>query len=199
MNNRSIKALSPAVLLLASMSSALSADDHEETHRQHDAHEHGHATLNLVQEGNTVQLLLESPAANILGFEHSPTNEEEQQSLDKAVSVLKQGEKMFTFPAMAKCEQKEVSLESELTEHETHHEGESHHEGEEESHHDEAEGHSEFEVTYQFSCATPAELNTIKVMVFEHFPLTDEIDAQIVTDKRQFSAELSSEASTIQL
>ena len=35
-------------------------------------HEHGVASLNLVVDGNLVSLELDSPAANLVGFEHTP-------------------------------------------------------------------------------------------------------------------------------
>ncbi len=201
--------LTPAILLLGSLSTFASAEADHHAHRQHGAHEHGHAKLDIVQEGNTVQLMLESPAANIIGFEHAATTPEEKQKIEKAVELLKQGEKLFGFPTDAQCAQAEVEVESELTEFAEHHdepedhsEHAAHHDepkdhSEHAAHHDEPESHSEFEVGYQFVCNTPAALDTLKVNIFKLFPLTKEIEVQLVTDKRQFATELSSQASTI--
>lgn len=184
--------LTPALFLLGSLSTFASAESDHDTHRQHGAHNHGHATLNIVQEGKTIQLMLESPAVNIVGFEHAATTPQEKQKIEKAVELLKQGEKLFGFPAAAQCVQAEVEVKSELTEFAAHHDE---HEGHDE--HDGHEGHSEFEVGYQFVCSKPAALNTLKVNIFKLFPLTEEIEAQIVTDQRQSATELSPQASTI--
>jgi len=190
--------LAPALFLFSSLSTSASTEVDHDTQRQHGAHDHGHATLNLVQEGKTIQLMLESPAVNIIGFEHAATTPQEKQKIEKALELLKQGEKLFSFPAATQCVQTEVEVESELTELAAHHdESKEESSTHKESHHDEPEGHSEFEVNYQFVCNTPAALDTLKVHIFELFPLTEEIEAQVVTDKRQFATELSSQASTI--
>ena len=196
--------LAPALFLLGNLSTYASTEVDHDTQRQHGAHDHGHATLNLVQDGKTIQLMLESPAVNIIGFEHAATSPQEKQKIERALELLKQGEKLFGFPAATQCVQTGVEVESELTKFAAHHdeskeESSAHKESSthKKSHHDEPEGHSEFEISYQFVCNTPAALDTLKVHIFEFFPLTEEIEAQLVTDKRQFATELSSQASTI--
>ncbi len=195
MKNLSLSAgLAPALFLLCSLSASASTEADHDTQRQHGAHDHGHATLNLVQEGKTIQLMLESPAVNIIGFEHAAKTPQEKQKIENAIELLKQGEKLFGFPASAQCAQIEVEVESEHTELTEHHDESKE---EHESNHDEPESHSEFEVSYQFVCDAPTKLDTLKVHFFEFFPLTEEIEAQLVTEKRQFAAELSPQSSTI--
>lgn len=182
--------LTPALLLLGSLYVSASTEVDHDTQRQHGAHDHGHATLNLVQEGKTIQLMLESPAVNIIGFEHAAKTPQEKQKIENAIERLKQGGKLFGFPAAAQCAQIKVELESEHAEHDSHNDE---HESKDEEH----ESHSEFEVSYQFVCDAPTKLDTLKVHFFEFFPLTEEIEAQLVTEKRQFAAELSPQSSTI--
>lgn len=86
---------------------------------------------------------------------------------------LKQGETLFKFPADAKCVQMSVDVKSELTEEE------------------ERETHSEFTATYVFQCAQPSDLQSLQLDLFKAFPLTEEIDGQLVTDHTQSGFELS--------
>lgn len=183
-----------AGLITAPMAWASNDDDHD-TQRQHDAHNHGHATLSIVQEGNNIQLMLESPAANIVGFEYSPTTQQEKQQIDKAVEILRQGDQLFTFSPNAQCVQTTVEIESELTELSTHHDEQE--ESDHKSHEDEQEGHSDFAINYLFSCDDPSSLKVLNLQLFKFFPLTKEIDAQVVTDQRQFAAELSAQQPSI--
>ena len=196
---------------------ASSDDDHDDhdDHRQHGTHDHGHATLNIVQEGKNIELMLESPAANIVGFEHAPSNQDEKQILSNALETLKKGEQLFSFSPAAECAQTGFEIESELTEqmahndeHEDGHEDDhkddhdddhkdGHEESDHEAHEDDHEGHSDFDIHYQFVCDNPDSLKAIELQFFKLFPLTQEIDAQVVTDKRQFAAELSAEQSSV--
>ncbi|MBU2872965.1 ZrgA family zinc uptake protein [Marinobacter salexigens] len=53
------------------------------------SHLHGQANLQLAFNDNRVDLLFESPAGNLLGFEHEPRTTEQQQTLDRVTSWLK--------------------------------------------------------------------------------------------------------------
>jgi ABC-type Zn2+ transport system substrate-binding protein/surface adhesin len=154
-----------------------------------------------VQEANSIELILESPAINIVGFEHNPTNQEEKRLVDKALETLHKGEQLFVFSPSAQCAQTAIEIESELAEHSTHDEqeetGHKDHEDGHEDHEGEHEGHSDFAIHYQFNCNEPSSLKTLELQFFKLFPLTEEIDAQIVTDKRQFAAELSAQQPSI--
>lgn len=60
--------------------------------RQHGAHVHGEATGNLSQDGTALRLELEIPGVNLVGFEHPPRNDEQQQLLDDTLAFLNGGE-----------------------------------------------------------------------------------------------------------
>lgn len=190
---KSAYALLLTSLLITPVASA-SNEHHHESHRQHTAHNHGHSILNLVQEGQNVELIFESPAANIVGFEHNPTNQDEKQLINKALVTLKMGERLFVFSPDAQCTQTNIEIESNQTAHLTHDE---HEEPAHKTHKDENPSHSDFIVHYQFKCDKPSQLKNLTLGLFELFPLTKEIEAQIVTDKRQFAAELSAQKPSI--
>ena len=84
-------------------------------HRSHGAHAHGLARLDLAVEGGVVLIGLESPAANIVGFEHAPANAGERAALDAALATLKDGGRLFRLPADAGCRLVEAVVETPLT------------------------------------------------------------------------------------
>lgn len=75
------KLLALSVLSILMCTPALAADNPG-------SHQHGHAELQLAFNGNEVDVLLISPAGNMLGFEHHPRTPEQQQIADKATEWL---------------------------------------------------------------------------------------------------------------
>ena len=54
---------------------AHAADEHDHAHGSLGAHEHGVGRLNAGLDGQTLELELESPAMNLVGFEHVATSD----------------------------------------------------------------------------------------------------------------------------
>ena len=81
-----------SLLLMAQSGTLLLAADHSHAHgheaeyETHDAHEHGRATLSLVADNQKLSFQLESPAMNIVGFEHAANTKEDQQKVEHALS-----------------------------------------------------------------------------------------------------------------
>ena len=93
----------PAIALFWAMATGQGLAEADNGQRQHDAHRHGAGRLNIAMEGGEVYAELESPAANVVGFEHAPTTEAERASLDKAVATLQDGDRLFRFSPAADC------------------------------------------------------------------------------------------------
>lgn len=191
MKSLSITAGLTAVLLSALQANLASAEEQHE-HRHHEAHVHGVASLNAVIEDNALYLELQSPAMNLVGFEHMPSNHEQEEAVEKTVKTLEQGDRIFTIPSAAGCKLVEAEVESPLhkEEHGDHH-GDKHEHEDDAEHHEHEDGHSEFHATYHFQCTAPAALTYIDVQLFKLFPATEEIDAQFISDKGQGAAELN--------
>jgi hypothetical protein len=160
-----------------------SADEHE--HRQHGAHVHGIGALNLALEGQEMHVELDSPAANIVGFEHAPSSEADHAALDKAVAMLKDGDRLFRFNAEAGCRMEKTDVSSSLLDDE-HHEHDEHD-------HDEHEGetHSDIEAAYHFECDQPGKLTQLSVELFEIFPGTEKLNVQYVIESKQGAGKLT--------
>lgn len=187
--------LAPMVLV-APWVSAAEEHDHDHEHRQHGAHVHGIGALNLALEGKEVHIELDSPAANIVGFEHAPSSEADHAALDKAVAMLKDGDRLFAFNAEAGCRMEEVSVTSGLLgeDHEEHadeHASEHEHEHEAGDEHEEGETHADIEAAYHFECAEPSELTQLTVEMFEAFPKTEKLKVQYVIEAKQGAMELT--------
>jgi len=150
-----------------------------ETFHEHGTHEHGSATLNIAVQESSLYLQMESPAVNFLDFEHPPTNDEEQRHLDEVKAQLMQPETLFALTAAAGCKAVDIEIESALFGDDAHHEG---HESEE---------HADIQLSYRFDCQSPAQLKAVDLVLFQQFPLVQDVDAQIITDQGQTQIELN--------
>ena len=203
--------------------SVVLADQH--TFRQEDSHVHGVAKLNVVVENQQLLMELESPAANIVGFEHKPGNAEQEEAVHKAEETLQDGAKLFALPDAAACQltaaEVKWTLEEEHEDHDQHekdehaeheHDKDEHAEHEKDEHdhdkdehaheehaHEEGETHSEFHVEYAFQCGSPDKLDSIEVLLFQAFPGMEEIEAQVIGPNGQTAVELTAEANRIDL
>jgi hypothetical protein len=178
---------------------------HEHEHRQHGAHVHGIAALNLALEGEELHIELHSPAANIVGFEHAPSSEADHAALDKAVATLKDGARLFRFNAEAGCRMETADVTSSLLdeehgEHAGEHKGDHDHEKEDdhghqehehEGHEHEGETHSDIKAAYHFECDQPGKLTRLTVELFEAFPGTERLNVQYVIESNQGAEKLT--------
>ncbi|TKB06800.1 DUF2796 domain-containing protein [Desulforhopalus sp. IMCC35007] len=165
--------------------------------RHHDAHVHGVGLLNVALDGNTLIIELDSPAANIVGFEHDPENDQQSHEVHGAIQLLKDGEKLFILSPEAQCSLHEAHVHSDIggghhDEHEAHGAHEAHtQDAHSAANHSDESAHSDFEVAYQFECGRPDNLKTMDVMLFSHFPGFEEIEVQVLTPKGQTAVALT--------
>ncbi|HLA30210.1 MAG TPA: DUF2796 domain-containing protein [Pseudomonas sp.] len=184
---RLLLALPFALLPLA----AAHASEHE--HAEHgslDAHEHGAAQLNLVLDGQALELELKSPALNLLGFEHAAHSAADQAKVAAARRQLQEPQALFGLSA-GDCRVSQQELESALFEDDEHeHEHEHEHE---EQHADKSDSeHSDIHAHYQFDCQQPDELQRLDLSeLFKRFPATLKIQVQLIGPNGQQGLELT--------
>lgn len=164
--------------------------------RQHSSHEHGAATMLLAIEDNEIQLRIESPAANLLGFEYAPRTDAEKQQLKQAVKNLRNADNVVQFPGQAECRVKRASVLHTVGAedvHEEHAEDDHDHKHEEHGHdeHKEQDSHSDFIVEFRFECGVIAKLNQVDAKLFSNFPLLETLDLQYIAPQGQGGAELT--------
>ena len=168
---------------------------------ERDAHVHGQSHLDVAIEGQTVELHLVSPGANIVGFEHMPATAEDKAAVVAAMAILKDGSKLFLFPAGAGCRLEEVDVDSTQAG-EGHGNNEKHEDLEKSSKNDDDhkhETHAEFQAQYRFHCEHADRVTHIDVKIFEHFPATRELDVQTISLKGQGAQELAPTSARLNL
>ncbi|MBF0220154.1 MAG: DUF2796 domain-containing protein [Gammaproteobacteria bacterium] len=165
----------------------------DDQHREHGAHQHGMAQLNISQEGKILLLELETPAINITGFEHLPQNREQQTVVAQATAKLGKGEDLFHLTSAAACTLIESKVNSALITPVAEKDLAEHHDEQKEA----TETHHDFDVNYRFNCEHPEQLHQIEVMLFEHFPLTSEIEVQLIFAGGQQHARLTASHSQL--
>ena len=192
-----------------------------------DAHVHGEAELTIAFEGQRIEMQLVSPAANIFGFEHAPKNDEQNEQVHRAESILKSADTLFQFSG-GDCKNTSQTLEIPFSHEEASHEehaNEEHghdekHSDEEHGHNDEVaeahdddsddhghddheqeedhETHTEVVANYVFECDS-AGLTQIQASFLEQFPAIESLNAQWITETKQGAAELSANQAWIDL
>ena len=199
------------------------AEDH---FRQHDAHVHGQVEFNIAQDGHDLLIEITAPGADVVGFEHQPQTQKQQQHVNQATEQLAQANTLFTLNRGAQCKLEQASVHHTLGEmdahakHDDHHDHDSHkdhdshdshdshddhdhhdhHEHETEAHHDNHnDGHGAFTVEYHYHCDDIAELKRIETQWFTHFTDTKMIHVNLLTDNAQTATELSVGNSVISL
>ncbi|MBL4599706.1 MAG: DUF2796 domain-containing protein [Rhizobiaceae bacterium] len=178
------------LVVLSTLSFILPATLAAQTERQHDAHEHGVSELKIAIDGNLLQIELEAPGSDIVGFEHEAEGDEQKKALQTALSNLGDPMRIFDFPEAAGCSVTASKAAFEL-EHEEEHEGE--------KHEDEEEGHAEFHVSYSLTCTSPERLTNIGLKFFDLFPNAKEIEVAAVSGNGQMAAEIKQDERIIDL
>jgi hypothetical protein len=89
----------------------------ESERRQHDAHQHGVADLNIALSKHELVIELRSPAYNVFGFEHNPTNEQEAQYVVERIALLKKADQLFSINPKAVCQLRTVEIENPFEHH----------------------------------------------------------------------------------
>ena len=185
-----------------------------------EAHVHGSAQMDVVQEGATVFVSLISPLADIIGFEHAPETEAQKQTMRSVYSLL-QTQAMVTMSGQGcALTDSDIDLPGADETHDDHdqeghdehdddHDHEGHdehdddhdHEGHDEHDddhdhegHDDHETHGELSLTLTFQCDAPP--TGLTVNLFTHFPSVETITLNWISDKGQGAKKLSANSNT---
>lgn len=148
------------------------------------AHEHGAARLDVAAEAGTLNLSLDTPVDNLLGFERAPRNDAERRAVEKLVATLRAADTLFAFDTTAGCSLASVELRSATL-------------GLGPAATGPSDGHGDLEAEFGFRCrGAPA---YVKVGLFEAFPRLARLDVQTATAKGQRKLVLRRPASRIDL
>lgn len=181
------------------------------------SHVHGIATLALALEDTVLELEFESPAANLLGFEHQAKTTAEKKQIEKITSLLNLPDKLFKFDGSL-CEISNILLNTEnliATEHTDNHEDnhqdnhEDNHKYSHEEHHEhlnkahqkekQEDSHREIAAHYRFNCANTAAIESVSTTLFEHFSSIKKVNLVWVSDSGQGAITLNATSNTVRL
>jgi hypothetical protein len=177
---------------------AQAADEHDHEHGSLGAHEHGVARLNVALSGQTLELELESPAMNLVGFEHAAASDDDKAKVASARARLEKPLALFSLPKAAGCVVQNQGLESPLFGDKPHADDDHDEDAKAEVAHEHHEGHSEIHALYQFTCAAPGELKTLDLVnVFNTFPATQKIQVQLIGPSGQQGVEVTAKAASL--
>ncbi|MCX2890306.1 MULTISPECIES: DUF2796 domain-containing protein [Pseudomonas] len=159
--------------------------DHDHAHGTLGAHEHGVAKLNAVLDGNTLELELDSPAMNLVGFEHAASSDADKTKVAAVRQQLEQPLKLFGLAAAAGCKEDQQELESPLF-------GDAAKADDDGDEHEKGHVHSDINAHYQLTCATPEKLAQIDLTpLYKTFPATQKINVQLIGPNGQKGVETS--------
>ena len=175
-------------------------------------HVHGQGQVGMAIDQNLISMTLESPGADIVGFEHEARTAEEKTTVTEALKHLSDPMFVIQLPANASC--KVVQASSEVTsengdeghadhedhdeheehaDHDDHEKHEDHDEHEEHADHEEHENeaHGSFIAEYQLECATIAAIDSIKFVYFDHFRNAQSLIVVLIDKNGQHRHEIS--------
>jgi len=175
----------PFALLPLAVAHAHDEHDHDHAHGTLGAHEHGVARLNAVLDGNTLELELDSPAMNLVGFEHMASSDADKAKVAAVRQQLEQPLKLFALASSAGCKEDQQELESPLF-------GDAAKADDDGDEHEKGHVHSDINAHYQLTCATPEKLNQIDLApLYKDFPATQKINVQLIGPNGQKGVETS--------
>ena len=186
-----------ALVLLPFAAQAHDDHDHDHAHGSLGKHEHGVAQLNVALDGKTLELELDSPAMNLVGFEHAASTDADKAAVTKARAQLEKPLELFALPVTAGCSVASQELRSPLF-------GDkapAHAHKEKAGHeHEHEHGHADIHGHYQLSCEKPELLKLLTLAeFFKRFPATQKIQVQLIGPDGQKGADLAPASAELKL
>lgn len=142
------------------------------------AHQHGAARLDVVLDGGSLRIEMQSPLDNLVGFEHAPRNEHQRAALAGMETALRDAQRLFRPDAEARCRARGTEIEHPYASGATPATGLQ-------------AGHAEARARWTFDCERPQSLRRLEVLLFDAFRGLKRIRVQSATPRGQGSATLT--------
>jgi hypothetical protein len=147
------------------------------------AHQHGHAELQVAFAGERIDLLLESPAWNLLGFEHPPRTEGQRQKLEGLREWVATNALINTEGDHCRVTTSELHTGWEGPEAHGDH---GHNHG-----HDSHSSHSDLEITQSLQCQDLPGATAFATPILDAFPALEHLNVQWVSAQGQGGTRLT--------
>ena len=161
------------------------------------AHTHGLASMTVVYDAGQLQIEVETPAANLLGFEHEPQNAQQWQQLEQIKKSLKKPATAIGLTSDCVIHSIDVDMPFSEAAHDNHdddhhahhddHDDHDKHDQDKHAHHDEADAHDmhkDIRLNYVWHC-DDVQPKSITVNLFQHFTGFEKIEAQWIVAGKQ--------------
>lgn len=180
----------PALLVAAAAACTLAPSAFAQGAARHaDSHVHGHAQLVIVLTGKELSVELQSPAVNLLGFEHAASTAAERKTVGDAQAAASKPDALIAPPAAAQC--RLVSAKADF--------GAGHADHAHDNHGHGGHTHRDLSATQTFTCARPERLNRLEATALVTFPGITALDATYLGPSRQASRRLDRSTRTLPL
>jgi Protein of unknown function (DUF2796) len=160
-------------------------------------HVHGTGELHVVIEANRLTIELHSPLENLLGFEHAPRTDKQRAAVQSMVEKLKESSKLFRVPIEAECISTTPSIDAPVVAQSqartTGKDGAGKPPG------GSADEHSNVTAEYEFTCTNTDRIDSIEVNLFDVFPGTKHLKAEVAGPHGQTAKNLSPERRLLKL
>ena len=173
-----------------------------------DKHVHGAATLMLSGQGQQLEIMLESPAANLVGFEYHVSTPEQQATVEKVTQQLQTPSTLFAFNG-SDCLVSSVNVDMSAVS-----QAQTKHHSDDDKQHDEHDKHPHMNVhksskksvhsnitaSYMLNCNRPiSQIKSINILLMKQFKAIDELTVQWVMENHQGQKRLNHRSHLIRL
>jgi hypothetical protein len=159
--------------------------------RQHEAHVHGVAEVNIAVEGTKAIVEFHSPAESVMGFEHDAKSAADKKNRDAAIATIKQkiGEMVIFEPGLGcKFTAGKVIVAEEREE-----------TGQRSPGQQKGGEHREVRADFSIECRKPLGGSRVRFGVTKVFPGIREIKVQVLSDARQSGAAIQEDKGEVRL
>ena len=153
------------------------------------AHVHGSAELRVAVENSRLTVEFRSPLNNLVGFEHAPRTDAQRAAVKAMTASLNRPDTLLKLPKAAACTAAPARIESPLDSPKS---AKTARKGRDDD-------HAELTAAYRFDCASVHALDSIEVAIFDAFPRTTAIQAQVIGPRGQSAPRLTPKRRTIKL
>lgn len=158
-----------AGLVLASALVAIQA----QTVRQQGAHVHGTTTVDVGLDGTVLQVALDAPAINMLGFEHPPHDKQQSMQAADVLAAMRDPAPWLIPARAAACvlthgSVQALGLDAAVA----------------------SQGHADIDARYDYRCTQPNRLDHIDIHLADRYPATRRLVINIVLPQKQDRQEL---------
>jgi hypothetical protein len=170
--------------------------DHDEPPREHGAHVHGVAWLDVALDGTWLEIGFKGTGADLAGIEGAPADAADLARIEAAKRTLADAAALFAFEPAGACRldgpamvepPASALLAPGAAKDDHEHEHEHEHDHEHDHGDDKAHAHGDWTASYAFACTTPPVAMTLAL--FDRFADLTEVRAQVLTPTAQTAVE----------